>query len=213
MTDITAADLVALFGAIGTAIEANRDHLSQLDGVIGDGDHGVTMEIGMSAVREALAALHPAAPDPTAVFNAAARAFLNAVGASSGPLYATAFMRAGAAVKGKAGLDRDAMVDVVAAMARGIAERGKAAPGEKTMVDAWAPAADAAEAARAAGRSLNECLDAAASAAAAGAEATKAMVATKGRAARLGDRAIGHVDPGAASAALILRTIADEMGG
>lgn len=207
MTGITAHDLIALFDAIGAAIETNKDHLSALDGVIGDADHGVTMGIGFSAVAEALSTLDPAS-DPTAVFNTAAKSFLNAVGASSGPLYATAFMRAGAAVKGKPTLDRDAVIDVLAAMAKGIQDRGKATRGEKTMVDAWLPAAEAAEAAKAAGHDLPASLDAAARAADAGAEATKAMIASKGRASRLGERALGHMDPGAASAALIIRTIA-----
>ncbi|WP_413814217.1 dihydroxyacetone kinase subunit DhaL [Aureimonas sp. Leaf427] len=213
MTDVTARDLIAMFDAIGTMIETNKGHLSELDGVIGDADHGVTMDIGFSAVREALAALDASASDPTTVFNTAAKSFLNAVGASSGPLYATAFMRAGAAVKGKASLDRDAMVDAVAAMAKGIQDRGKATRGEKTMVDAWLPGAEAAEAARDAGRPLNACLAAAAAAAEEGAEATKAMMATKGRASRLGERAIGHMDPGAASAALMLKTIAETFAG
>jgi dihydroxyacetone kinase-like protein len=207
---ITTRDLIALFEAIAGMIEANKDHLSELDGVIGDADHGVTMGIGFSAVTEALAGLGAEA-EPTQVFNTAAKSFLNAVGASSGPLYATAFMRAGAAVKGKASLDRGAMVEVIAAMARGIQERGKATRGEKTMVDAWLPAAEAAEAARDAGKPLAACLAAAAAAAAEGAESTKAMTASKGRASRLGERALGHMDPGAKSAALILETIADHF--
>lgn len=212
MTDITAADLIAAFRAIAGTIEAHADHLSQLDGVIGDADHGVTMKIGFVAVTEALGELDPAETDPAAVFVAAARSFLNAVGASSGPLYATAFIRAGASVKGRATLDRDGMVEAIAAMAQGIQDRGKAAPGEKTMVDAWAPAAEAARAARAQDHDLGACLAAAAAAAAQGAEATKAMRATKGRAARLGDRVIGHADPGATSTALILAALAETLG-
>lgn len=212
MQPFTTRDLVALFGALDRAIDADKDRLSQLDGVIGDADHGVTMNIGFTAVTRALAGLDAEASEPSAVFNTAAKSFLNAVGASSGPLYATAFMRAGAAVKGQTVLDRDALVGAVVAMAKGIEDRGKAAPGEKTMMDAWGPAATAAEAARADGKPLAECLDAAAKAAAEGAESTKSMLATKGRASRLGERALGHVDPGAASAALILATIARVVG-
>lgn len=210
MTDIAARDLIALFKAIADMIEEHKDHLSQLDGVIGDADHGVTMGIGFAAVTEALAGLDPDA-EPTAVFNTAAKSFLNAVGASSGPLYATAFLRAGAAVKGRAVLDRDAMVDAVAAMARGIQERGKVVRGEKTMADAWLPGAEAAQAARDAGQPLAACLAAAAAAASDGAEATKAMTASKGRAARLGERALGHMDPGARSAALIIAVMAEHF--
>ncbi len=206
MAQITAGDLVRAFGAVRDAVEAAKGELSRLDGVIGDADHGVGMALGFGAVSKALDATPPA--DPAAVFAAAAKSFLDAVGASTGPLYATAFMRAGAAVKGRATLDRDDMVKVLAAMAKGIADRGKAKPGEKTMLDAWAPAAAAAE--RAAGErlGLDGCLAAAVLAAEQGAEATKAMPAAKGRASRLGERALGHVDPGAASAAIVLRALA-----
>ncbi len=210
MTDVTTAQLITLFDRMAEAIEADKDRLSRLDGVIGDGDHGVTMSIGFSAVTEALAKLDASA-EPTVVFNTAAKSFLNAVGASSGPLYATAFLRAGTAVKGKPRLDLDAMVDIIAAMAKGIQDRGKGERGDKTMLDAWLPAAEAMAAARAERKDLGACLAAAVAAAAAGAEATKAMVAAKGRASRLGERAIGHMDPGAASAVVLLKAIADGL--
>lgn len=204
--------LKAMFSTVATAIEADKDRLCALDGVIGDADHGIAMDLGFAAARDATTALGGDA-DPTAVFNAAAKAFLNAVGASCGPLYATAFMRAGAAVKGKAKLEADDMVDAFAAMAKGIQDRGKAEPGEKTMVDAWLPAANAARQARAAGGSLPFALAAAAAAAEQGAEATRNFAATKGRAARLGDRSLGHVDPGAASAVTVIRAMADSLAG
>jgi phosphoenolpyruvate---glycerone phosphotransferase subunit DhaL len=210
MSEITTAGLIEMFNAIARAIEKDRDRLSELDGAIGDADHGVTMDMGFAAVTQALAGLDPAA-EPTQVFNVAAKSFLNAVGASAGPLYATAFMRAGAAVKGKASLDGDALVAAVAAMAQGIQDRGKAERGEKTMVDAWLPAAEAIRAAASRGESLQACLDAAVRAAEEGAEATKAMLATKGRASRLGERVLGHVDPGAASAAVILGAMAGSL--
>jgi dihydroxyacetone kinase-like protein len=206
MAELTAANLRTIFQAIGDAIEADKGRLSELDGVIGDADHGVTMSIGFTAVNEALAKLDPSA-DPTTVFNTAAKSFLNAVGASSGPLYGTAFMRAGAAVKGKAVIDRDALADCIQAMAKGMQDRGKAERGEKTMMDAWLPAADAAQAAKARGDDAVACLEAAVAAATDGAEATKAMLATKGRASRLGERALGHMDPGAASAVTILKAM------
>lgn len=212
MTELTAANLRAVFQAIGDAIEADKGRLSELDGVIGDADHGVTMSIGFTAVNEALSKLDTSA-DPTTVFNTAAKSFLNAVGASSGPLYGTAFMRAGAAVKGKAAVDRDALADCIQAMAKGMQDRGKAERGEKTMMDAWLPAADAIQAAKARGDAAVACLEAAVAAAAEGAEATKAMLATKGRASRLGERAIGHMDPGAASAVTILKAMTEAVRG
>jgi len=210
MGEINAAGLRTIFQAIGDAIEADKGRLSELDGVIGDADHGVTMSIGFTAVNEALAKLDASA-DPTTVFNTAAKSFLNAVGASSGPLYGTAFMRAGATVKGKAAIDRDALADCIAAMAKGMQDRGKAERSEKTMMDAWLPAADAIQDAKARGEDAVACLEAAIAAAAEGAEATKTMLATKGRASRLGERALGHMDPGAASAVTILKAMRDAV--
>ena len=149
--------------------------------------------------------------DATTVFNTAAKAFLNAVGGSTGPLYATAFMRAGAALKGKVPVGDEDVAGVIAAMAKGIADRGKASIGDKTMLDAWQPAAEAAVEAVAAGAALGDALTTAAEAADAGAQATREMTAKMGRAARLGDRSVGHIDPGAASAAMIVRVIADTL--
>ena len=207
MTAIDATGLKKMFDEISTAIETERDHLCVLDGVIGDADHGIAMALGFGAVRDALAGLDLSATVPTTLFNTAAKSFLNAVGASSGPLYATAFMRAAAAVKGKAALDEGDALAMLQAMAKGIAERGKAVVGEKTMVDAWLPAAEAAAAAQSAGKGLAESMAAAADAARSGAETTKSMVATKGRSARLGDRSLGHIDPGAASAAIVIEAM------
>lgn len=200
--------LQEMFGAIAQAMAREKERLCELDGVIGDADHGIAMELGFSAAAKAVAALDPATSDPTAVFNTAAKSFLSAVGASSGPLYATAFMRAGAAVKGKPSLTDDDMTDAFEAMAKGIQDRGKAEPGEKTMVDAWAPAAAAARSAQLEGKPLVACLEAALDAATKGAEATKDMIAAKGRSSRLGDRVIGHMDPGAASTVVLIDTIA-----
>ncbi|UWU31609.1 dihydroxyacetone kinase subunit DhaL (plasmid) [Rhizobium sp. WSM1274] len=199
----TTEDLRRLFAGIAEDIAAERDHLCELDGAIGDGDHGLAMDAGCQAAAKAVGELD-AGIAPTAAFNAAAKAFLNAVGASSGPLYATAFMRAGAAAKDKQTLSDDDFLRVFAAMAKGIQERGKAEPGEKTMVDAWRPAADAALEAWQSGKPLAQCLEAAERAARSGCDATSNMTAAKGRASRLGDRVIGHIDPGAASAAIII---------
>ncbi|MBX5187408.1 dihydroxyacetone kinase subunit L [Rhizobium sp. NZLR3b] len=205
---ITTKDLQHLFALIAEGIAAQRDHLCELDGAIGDGDHGLAMDAGCEAAAKAVGGLDAAQTAPTPAFNAAAKAFLNAVGASSGPLYATAFMRAGASVKDRSNLSDDNFVRAFAAMAQGIQERGKAEPGEKTMVDAWKPAADAALKAWASGTALPECFDMAERAARQGCEATRDMTAAKGRASRLGKRAIGHIDPGAASAVIIITAIA-----
>jgi len=209
---ITTADLQRLFAMIAADIAVNRDRLCELDGVIGDADHGIAMDGGCQAAATAVAALDPATTEPATIFNTAAKAFLNAVGASSGPLYATAFLRAGAAVKGKSTLTDDDFVALLTAMADGIQQRGKAEPGEKTMLDAWKPAADAARNARQAGASLPASLAAATEAARTGCEATAAMLAAKGRASRLGERVLGHVDPGAASAVIIVAAMERFVG-
>ena len=206
--EITSQILSGMFSAIAGAMAENRDHLCELDGVIGDADHGIAMELGFGAADKAVAALDLVSAEPTIVFNTAAKSFLNAVGASSGPLYATAFMRAGASAKGKPVLSEADFALAFMTMAKGIQERGKAQIGEKTMIDAWLPAADACGKALEAGKSLGECLSAALTAADAGAEATKSMLAAKGRASRLGERVLGHIDPGAASAVIVIRAIA-----
>lgn len=212
MSEITAANLISMFAEIAKAMAESKAHLCELDGVIGDADHGIAMDLGFLTVATNLAALDITAADPTTVFNTAAKSFLNAVGASSGPLYATAFMRAGASVKGKTVLTASDFADAFIAMAKGIQDRGKAEIGDKTMIDAWVPAAEAVESAKTQGASLAEILDKAGKAAEAGAEATKAMIASKGRSARLGERAIGHIDPGAASAAILIRAMGKGLG-
>jgi dihydroxyacetone kinase-like protein len=136
------------------------------------------------------------------VFNAAAKALLNAVGASSGPLYASALMRAGKAAGARRAMPLQETPQLIAAMAEGIRARGQAALGEKTMVDAWEPAARAG--AEGAARPLADIFEAIRKAAEAGAQSTRTMLATKGRAARLGERAVGHLDPGAVSAAMVV---------
>lgn len=194
----TTADMAALFQKLAARMEAERDALCALDGVIGDADHGIAMAQGMKAARDAIQAL--AVPTLQDQLNAAAKGFLNAVGASSGPLYATALLRAGKVAGPRAEMPRAETAALIVAMAEGIAARGKAERGQKTMLDAWGPAADAAVA----GLGFRQIV----AAAAAGAEATVAMQATLGRAARLGPRSVGHADPGAVSAAMIVEEMA-----
>ncbi len=209
MRVLTGADVARLFRALADRIGVARDELCRLDGVIGDADHGIAMSQGFAAAADAVEALGQAATLADR-FNAAAKAFLNAVGASSGPLYATALMRAAKTAGPRAEMPLDEAPALILAMAEGIRFRGKAEPGEKTMVNVWAPAAAVVESGMAAGLALPELMGRMRDAATAGAEATKAMVATKGRSSRLGDRSLGHLDPGAASAAMILGVIAED---
>ncbi|MDV7272155.1 dihydroxyacetone kinase subunit DhaL [Thioclava sp. A2] len=190
---------------VADAIRANRDWLSELDGVIGDGDHGITMDIGWSAVRPALADAQDATISQMS--EGMAKAFLDAVGASSGPLYASAFRSAGAAVSDRLNLDAGAMVAWVAGICEGILSRGGAAQGDKTMIDAWVPAVAAAKEALQSGGDLAACLDAACSGAREGRDYTATIESRRGRSAKLGARSVGHVDPGAASAVVILEAI------
>lgn len=206
MATITSADLIGAFNAIAATMETNRDALCALDGEIGDADHGIAMATGFAAVRTALADLGEGAA-PTDVLNTAAKSFLSGVGASSGPLYATGFMRAGAMAKGKESLGDEDMAPLLSAIAEGIAYRGKASLGDKSMLDVWQPAADAAQSAEA-----GQALQVAADVAEKSAEATAEMQAKIGRAARLGERSIGHKDPGAVSAAMLIRTLAESLG-
>lgn len=199
--------LIESFFSMSDVMQSNKQLLCELDGVIGDADHGVTMALGFNAIKEVLKTESALPRTPTEVFNLAAKTFLNAVGASAGPLYATAFMRAGASLKGIESIDAASAATMIEAMATGIQERGKAQAGDKTMLDAWLPAAVAARNAATSG-AVKDVLVAAANAADAGATETTQMLAKKGRAAKLGERSIGHQDAGARSTALLLQALA-----
>ncbi len=196
--------LAALFHSFASLMIRERDALCQMDGLIGDADHGITMAQGMAAARDAVAALGDATLQNQ--FNTAGKAFLNAVGASSGPLYATAFMWAGKVAGQRAEMPLSETPQIIVAMAKGIAHRGKAVPGQKTMLDAWAPAAAAIGTGP-----LRADIAAARQAAQSGAKATTDMIATIGRAALLGERSRGHPDPGAASAAMLITVFCDQI--
>jgi dihydroxyacetone kinase-like protein len=209
MSENAARRLSRMFHRISVAITAQKDRLSDLDGAIGDADHGITMSLGFLAVNGELAKLDLDRLLPSEVLAAAASAFLDAVGASTGPLYATAFRRAAQALKQDENLSAAAQAAIVQAITAGIKERGKGQRGDKTMLDAWVPATEAAAAACARGADLSEMWEGIVEAAEAGAHSTRSMVATRGRAARLGERSLGHIDPGAASAVIILKAMKD----
>lgn len=190
-------------------IAEQRDYLVDLDRAIGDGDHGENMDRGFTAAVEALGQAQPASV--AEVLKTVAKTLMSTVGGAAGPLYGTAFLRASkAASDGE--LDGAGVAAVIAGALDGIQARGKATTGEKTMVDAWTPALEAARAAAESGSDPVAVLEAAATAAEAGAAATEPMRATKGRASYLGERSIGHLDPGAVSTSLILRAAARAAG-
>jgi dihydroxyacetone kinase-like protein len=178
-------------------VTGRADYLTQLDAAIGDGDHGINMTRGFEAVSKAVAAQDPdTAPGPLLVL--AGKTLVATVGGASGPLWGSALRAAGRSLGEAAALD--------AALAA-VVDLGAAQPGDKTMVDALAPANAALRERLAAGGSVADAVTAAAAAAEAGARATAPMQARKGRASYLGERSIGHQDPGATSAALILRAL------
>lgn len=182
-----------------------RMELIDLDRAIGDGDHGENMARGFGFVVQRLDDNPP--EDVAGVFKTVAQTLMSKVGGAAGPLYGTAFIRAAKAAEGD--LDAAAVVAVCEAALEGIVARGKATTGEKTMVDAWAAAIEAGRSAAEAGGTATETLRAAAEGAARGAEETIGMRATKGRASYLGERSIGHQDPGATSTAYLLASAAD----
>lgn len=195
--------------ATAKVVQEHRAELVNLDREIGDGDHGENLDRGFRAVLEAVDADVASLATPGAVLKLVATKLISTVGGASGPLFGTAYLKAAQAIGDAPTLDADAVAGMLAAARDGVVLRGKAQVGDKTMIDAWTPAVDAAREAVGSGSSASAVLEAAAAAAEAGAEATDPLVAHKGRASYLGERAIGHRDPGAQSTAYLLRAAAD----
>lgn len=192
-------------------VKEHREELIELDRQIGDGDHGENMNRGFTAVVTKLDALEAPPEQVGDVLKLVATTLMSTVGGAAGPLYGTAYLRAAKAAAVPE-LDSAAVVAVLEAALEGIVARGKAHAGEKTMVDAWTPAVEAAESVADNGGSPAAVLAAAADAASTGAQSTIPLLATKGRASYLGERSIGHLDPGARSTELLLRAAADAAG-
>lgn len=199
--------MAAIIEGMAKKIEAEKDYLTQLDNEIGDGDHGINLARGFEAVEKKLPSL--AGGDIGALLKGVGMQPVSTVGGASGPLYGTAFMKAGMACKGLTELDGPAFVKAMEAAVDGIKMRGKATEGEKTMLDALCPALKVMQDEVAAGKSLKEALQDAAAAAEKGVEYTKTIIATKGRASYLGERSLGHQDPGATSSLYLLQVLAE----
>jgi len=195
----------------GHDVRENKDHLTHLDSAIGDADHGVNMVRGFDAVLVALDEKSPATPGE--VLTTVGGTLISKVGGAAGPLYGTAFRRAGKAMGTEPDVSAELLGTALQAALDGVTGLGAAAEGDKTMIDALAPAVRAYQQALAAGAPLGTPLPAAANAPAAGAEATIPMQALKGRASYLGPRSVGHQDPGATSTALLLAALASAVGG
>jgi dihydroxyacetone kinase-like protein len=198
--------VIAWLNEAQAAVTSRADYLTQLDAAIGDGDHGINMTRGFEAVGKALAAEGPDTV-PGRVLVLAGKTLVASVGGASGPLWGSALRAAGRSLGDADGFDGDGLAAALDAALAAVVDLGAAQLGDKTMVDALAPATAALHERLAAGDSVAAAVSAAADAAEAGARATTPMQARKGRASYLGERSIGHQDPGATSAALIMRAL------
>lgn len=198
------------FKGIVSMIEMKKDELSDLDRSLGDGDHGVTMSIGWQAVDEKLNHELVDEQDCGKIAMTVGRTFLSAVGSSVGPLYATGFMRGAKAIKTKSELCDSDLVAFWLAFVEGIEERGGAEVGDKTMVDTLEPIHASLQTNEAkAAEDFSIAFAEAVTAGYKGLASTKGLVSQKGRSSRLGERSVGHLDPGAMSAYLILAAFLD----
>ena len=206
MADVDVSLLTAWVREFARVVAENAQLLTDLDAAIGDADHGINMDRGMAAV---LGALDEAAPaDMSALCKQVGMTLVKSVGGASGPLYGTFFLRMAGALDAGDGVDATDFAKALRAGVEGVVQRGRAEAGDKTMFDALAPALDALDAALAVGAGLAAALADATVAAETGRDATESMVARKGRASYLGQRSVGHVDPGATSAAMLIAAAA-----
>ncbi len=208
---ISRDDILAWLQDVARIIAENRDYLVQLDSPIGDADHGANMDRGFRAIMGKMGEISD--KDIGTIFKTAAMTLIATVGGASGPLYGTFFLQAGTKTAGKMEISIEEWAVVLEAALAGIVMRGKAEVNQKTMVDALTPAVQALKQAVAEGKSQAEALELSAEAARQGMLATIPMLALKGRASYLGERSIGHQDPGATSSYLILNSAAKVWNG
>jgi dihydroxyacetone kinase-like protein len=203
--------VVTWMDEIAGEIRRQADHLTQLDAAIGDGDHGINMHRGFDAVQEALRAQEDGQP-PGRLLIVVGKTLVSTVGGASGPLWGSFFRGAGRTLGGAPELDGPALAEALAAGVKAVQDLGAAVPGDKTMVDALVPAVDALREALGAGATIGEAAARAAAAAQDGARATVPLQARKGRASYLGERSVGHEDPGAASTVIVVSALARAVG-
>lgn len=191
-------------------IEEERDHLSHLDSEIGDGDHGINLSIGFREITKKVDEMYNESEDIASFLKKVGMTLLGKVGGASGPLYGSFFMKMGTKAKGKEEVTFEEFASMIADGVEAVEKRGKATTGQKTMIDALRPGIDYLkdqtfdeDAVNKFGKYIKEMKQ--------GAESTVEMVAKKGRSARLGERAVGHKDPGAESSWLIMNTFYEEL--
>jgi dihydroxyacetone kinase-like protein len=208
---VTTAQLVAWLERYAAVIAEQKQYLTGLDADIGDGDHGINMDRGFQTVVTKIEPVKD--KDAGTLLKTTGMALVGSVGGAGGPLYGTFFLRAGAALDGKSEVSGEELVAALEAGLKGVVERGKANLNDKTMVDALTPAVERAKARLHEGASISDALSSAADAAETGMKATIPLKALKGRASYLGDRSIGHQDPGATSTYYMLRTLSEVVAG
>ena len=204
-TVMDAATITSWMREIDAVMRVERDHLVQLDAAIGDGDHGINMVRGFEAVVQAIDADSTLPPGKLLILSG--RTLVSTVGGASGPLWGSALRSGGRVLGDQASFAGPQLVDVLAAALASVKDLGTASVGDKTMVDALEPAVDMLRARLESGASVDDALDAAAGAAEDGMRSTIPLQARKGRASYLGERSVGHQDPGATSTALIIRAL------
>ena len=202
---VTKNQIVTWLEKTADVLIANKEYLTELDSAIGDADHGINMDRGFRKVNEKLPSV--ADKDIGSILKTVGMTLISSVGGAAGPLYGTFYMRSGMAVAAKEELDNSDVVEMLQAGVDGIVQRGRAEREDKTMFDAWAPAMDALNAALAEDDDLIAAMAAAVAAAEQGMKDTIPLQAKKGRASYLGERSIGHQDPGATSSYLILERV------
>ncbi|WP_298134048.1 dihydroxyacetone kinase subunit DhaL [Micropruina sp.] len=207
MADFDRDYFVAAFRRMAETAEINRDEWTKLDGDIGDGDHGINMSIGFREVVKQLDAL-PDDTDVAGLFKLVGMTLLRKVGGASGPLYGSFFMKAGAEVAGQSEVSFDDVRRMLRAGVTSIQQRGKAQLGDKTMLDSYLPGLDVLEAADAG--DPGAALDAFVARMRQGSDDTIPLVAKKGRAMRLGERSVGHRDPGSQSSWQLMNCLLEE---
>lgn len=198
--------VLEILRAMGRTIADEKDYLTRLDQPIGDSDHGINLDRGFQAVEQKLPGME--GKDVGSILKDVGMTLVSTVGGASGPLYGSAFMKAGAAAAGKTEVDAEGFLAMLDAAVEAVKKRGRAQVEEATMLDAMCPSLEAMKEAQARGEGAGPMLEAGVKAAWAGAEHTKDLVATKGRASYMGERGLGHQDPGATSYAYLLETIA-----
>ena len=202
-------EMTGVIRAMGDRLIAEKDFLTELDNVIGDGDHGINMARGFKAVEDKLPGLED--KDAGTLLKSVGMTLVSTVGGASGPLYGTAFMKAGMAMTGKTQITMEDFLVCMDEAAGGVAMRGKAVKGEKTILDALIPATEAMKAAHSEGQTDKDVIACGVKAAREGVEYTKTIIATKGRASYVGERSLGHQDPGATSTLYMLEAIAESL--